>query len=85
MAVKRTDRRRRGGKKKIKLDGAMCSRIKTLLMDYLSPEQISGRLKLELGVEISHETIYRHIWADKRKGGVLYKQLRSQGKRYRKR
>ncbi len=85
LAVKRTDRRRRGAKKKIKLDGAMCSMIKTLLMDYLSPEQISGRLKLELGVEISHETIYRHIWEDKRKGGVLYKQLRSQGKRYRKR
>lgn len=85
LAVKRNDRRRRSAKKKIKLDSAMCSMIKTLLMDYLSPEQISGRLKLELGVEISHETIYRYIWEEKRKGGVLYKQLRSQGKRYRRR
>jgi len=36
----------------------MCSRINNLLEDYLRPEQISGRLKLELGVEISHESIY---------------------------
>lgn len=85
LAVKRTERRRRGAKKRIKLDSVMCSIIRSLLMDYLSPEQISGRLKLELGVEVSHETIYRYIWEDKRKGGVLYKQLRSQGKRYRKR
>ena len=56
LAIKRTDRRRRGAKKHIKLDTAMCSMIKNLLGVYLSPEQISGRLLLELGVEISHET-----------------------------
>jgi len=32
-----------------------------LLAEYFSPEQISGRLKLELGVEISHETICRGV------------------------
>ena len=57
--------------------------IKGLLEDYLSPEQISGRLLLEKGVKISHETIYRHIWKDKEDGGVLYKLLRTQGKKYR--
>lgn len=46
-----------------------------------SPEQISGRLKIE-GTNISHETIYKHIWGDKRKGGSLYKHLRHSGKKY---
>jgi len=85
LAVKRTDRRRRGAKKKIKLDVPMQSMIRSLLGEYYSPEQISGRLKLALGVEISHETIYKHIWGDKQSGGDLYKFLRTQGKRYRKR
>jgi len=85
LAVSRTDRRRREAKKSEKLDSAMCSMIRNLLTDYLSPEQISGRLKLELGIEISHETIYRYIRSDKKSGGSLYKYLRSRGKAYRKR
>jgi IS30 family transposase len=47
-----------------------------------SPEQISGRLKIERATRISHETIYKHIWSDKRKGGFLYKHLRHHGKKY---
>jgi IS30 family transposase len=35
-----------------------------------SPEQIAQK------VGISHETIYRHIYADKAAGGQLYQQLR---------
>ncbi len=46
-----------------------------------SPEQISGRLKKE-GISISHESIYKHIWQDKKCGGFLYKQLRHSGKKY---
>ena len=57
--------------------------IRNLLADYLSPEQISGRLKLELGVKISHETIYRYIWGDKKSGGELYKFLRTKGNKSR--
>jgi len=83
LAVKRTDRRRRGAKKRIKLDVPMQSIIKGLLSEYYSPEQISGRLKLALGAEISHETIYKHIWEDKKSGGDLHNFLRSKGKRYR--
>ena len=52
LAVSRTVRRRREAKKSEKLDFAMCSMIKNLLSKYLSPEQISGRLKSELGIEI---------------------------------
>ena len=85
VAVKKTDKRRQEAKKSKKLDVAMCSMIKGLLEDYLSPEQISGRLLLEKRVKISHETIYRHVWKDKSDDGTLYKLLRTQGKKYRSR
>ena len=49
-----------------------------------SPVQISGRLKRQ-GINISHETIYKYIWWNKRLGGVLYKELRRHGKKYNKR
>jgi IS30 family transposase len=40
-----------------------------------SPEQIADQ------VGISHETIYRHVYADKAAGGSLWEQLRCQKKR----
>jgi len=58
--------------------------IEKKLQEKWSPEQIAGRLKLE-GIYISHESIYRHIWADKKAGGTLYKHLRHAGKKYNKR
>jgi IS30 family transposase len=36
-------------------------------------------------LQISHESIYRHIWRDKRRGGARYKWLRQAGKKRRKR
>ena len=33
-----------------------------LLKKQFSPDQISGRLKLESTLSISHETIYKYIW-----------------------
>ena len=50
-----------------------------------SPEQISGRLKKDGALHISHESIYRYIWRDKRRGGTRYKLLRQAGKKRRKR
>ena len=44
----------------------------------LSPEQVANRLEREGGLQISPETIYRHIYADKRNGGDMHKHLRSQ-------
>lgn len=46
-----------------------------------SPEQVSGWQKKQTGRSISHEWIYRHILADKRSGGDLYKHLRCQKRR----
>jgi IS30 family transposase len=47
----------------------------TCLHKKWSPEQIADQ------VGISHETIYRHVYADKAAGGNLYQQLRCQKKR----
>lgn len=52
----------------------------------LSPQQAVNRLSLEkkAPLKISHETIYRRIYADQKRGGDLVKHLRGQ-KPYRKR
>ena len=50
-----------------------------------SPEQVSGYLREEDLLSISHETIYLHVWRDKRSGGDLYLHLRQAGKKRRKR
>jgi IS30 family transposase len=59
-------------------------RVDSLLKQRWSPEQIAGRFALESGQSISHETIYRHVWRDKRAGGQLYTHLRCAQKRRRK-
>jgi len=45
-----------------------------------SPEQISGRMALENLRPVSHETIYRYIYHNKRSGGKLYLFLRHKNK-----
>jgi IS30 family transposase len=50
-----------------------------------SPEQVSGFLRDEGILSISHEAIYVHVWADKRAGGDLWTHMRQATKRRRKR
>ena len=50
-----------------------------------SPEQVSGFLRVEGILSISHETIYVHVWHDKTEGGDLWTHLRQAGKKKRKR
>ena len=52
--------------------------VERLIRQDLSPEQVAARLELEGGLQISHEAIYQHVYADKRKGGELCQHLRSQ-------
>ena len=54
--------------------------VELLLRQQWSPEQITGRLKLERQRAVSHERIYLYIYADKRRGGSLHRHLRSQKK-----
>lgn len=59
--------------------------VEEKLREFWSPEQISIRFR-ELDIfEISHETIYRYIWNDKKHGGDLYLCLRQAYKLRRKR
>lgn len=60
------------------------ARVDALLEQRWSPEQIAGRLAFKQLLSISHETIYRHVWRDKRSGGKLYTHLRCAQKRRRK-
>jgi transposase, IS30 family len=55
--------------------------IESLVRQQWSPEQISGRLRLEQQQSVSHESIYQRIYADKARGGTLYRNLRCQKKR----
>ncbi len=50
-----------------------------------SPEQIAGSLGKSGSLSMSHETIYRHVWLDRSKGGSLYRHLRQATKKRRKR
>ena len=64
----------------------MTSKIKTYIKSKLkedwSPEQIAGRMKIDNGLTICHETIYRYIYYNKLRGGRLYKHLRHKNKKY---
>jgi len=61
------------------------TRVQTLVREDWSPEQIAGRLRADQELAISHETIYRYLWADKHAGGTLYRHLRGARKQRRKR
>jgi IS30 family transposase len=50
------------------MTSAVIDLIEAKLSINWSPEQISGWLKQEQGLAISHERIYQHIWADKLNG-----------------
>ena len=41
-----------------------------------SPDEISNRGKLDHKIDVSHETIYKYVYDDKKNGGVLYGFLR---------
>jgi len=60
-------------------------RIRALLREDWSPEQVAGWLRRHRELAISHETIYRYVWADQRAGGTLYQHLRGARKQRRKR
>jgi IS30 family transposase len=77
-------RRRHREKDKRQVSRETFDTVDELLKEYWSPEQISGRLKLEGKTSVSHETIYLYVYRDKHKGGELYKYLRRRH-RYRKR
>ena len=84
VAQEKTNGRRCRSRRNSQFSVEQWALIKQLLREGLSPEQISGRLRLEGRLNISLETIYRHIRRDKCQGGQLFRLLR-QPARWRKR
>ena len=85
LAQRKAEKRKANKRHKEVFTAPMQLRVKRLLERGFSPEQIAGRSKVEGKAIVSHETIYRWIWEDKRSGGTLHKHLRRQGRKYAKR
>jgi len=80
-----TQKRHTDKPKAIKMDDTVKRVIIPLIENKWSPEQISGRLKLEGKPSVSHETIYRFLLEDRASSGKLYLHLRHKSKTHRKR
>jgi IS30 family transposase len=55
--------------------------VAALIREDFSPEQVSGWLARHALFRISTESIYLHVWRDKRRGGTLWRHLRQPLKR----
>jgi IS30 family transposase len=84
-AQERTNGRRSRSRRNLRFSTQDFMLVDELLCRQWSPEQVSGHLRRTAQLAISHETIYRHVWRDKRTGGLLYFHLRGARKRRRKR
>jgi transposase, IS30 family len=79
-AAKRVHQRRVDkGERSQKVRGQLKKLVEQKLRMSWSPEQISGRLWLESGIHLSHETIYQHVLRDSRRQGFLRYCLRFGG------
>jgi IS30 family transposase len=85
QARKKAQERRDNSVRALKMTESMIARVEHKLAEKWSPEQISGWLLKEHHEKLSHESIYQHIWENKRAGGELYTHLRRQGRKYQKR
>jgi len=84
-AVEKASGRKRRSRRNWRYGAAEFAPIEAMIREELSPEQIVGRSQREGQRVMSHETIYRWIWRDKRCGGTLWQHLRGARKRRRKR
>jgi transposase, IS30 family len=67
------------GERSRKIQGPLRELVEAKLRQSWSPEQISGRFRLETGTRVSHETIYQHVLRDSKQGGKLRYCLRFGG------
>jgi IS30 family transposase len=78
-----TERRRAASTRSKRLTVLVVAHIKEKIKLKWSPKQIAGFFKIK-GEPISKQSIYKIVWDDKKKGGLLYLNLRHRGKRYNK-
>jgi IS30 family transposase len=83
-AVEYSNGRRRRCRKKSQFGPEAWRRVLELLHQDWSPEQISGHLRANRTLWISHETIYRYVKRDRKRGGLLFQHLRFWKKKWRK-
>lgn len=72
----------------LKMHPNVIAYIESKLQLQWAPQQIASTMKADPdgpGLAVSHETIYRYVWDDKRTGGAWYAQLRHGQKKRRKR
>jgi transposase, IS30 family len=80
-AIERTNGRRSRSRRNQRFTLEELHRVEALLRQQWSPEQVAGFLRKEQLLRISHETIYRHVWHDRRCGGTLHQHMRGARKR----
>ena len=84
-AQERTNGRRSRSRRNQRFTPEDFALVDGLLCRQWSPEQVAGHLARLGLLSISHETIYRHVWRDKKEGGALHTHLRGARKKRRKR
>ena len=72
---------RKQAKVRPSIDGSTWAFVERLICKEWSPEQISGWMKTNLKISISHEWIYQYVLKDKLAGGSLSLHLRCKKKR----
>lgn len=85
VAVERTNGRRSRSRRNRRFSRVDFARVAMMLARRWSPEQVAGYMRRTGELRISHETIYRYIWQDRRAGGRLYQYLRVAHRQRRKR
>ena len=84
LAQRKYESRKQEKPKAIRFTEEVKAYVEAKLEKKWSPEQISSTMTQECGHKVSHERIYQHIIEDKKKGGLLHKNLRRR-KKYKKR
>jgi IS30 family transposase len=84
-AEEQANGRRSRSRRNRRFKGSDWRRVESLLRRDWSPEQAAGYLARSQDLSISHETIYRYVWADRAQGGDLHGHLRCSPKKRRKR
>jgi len=79
-ADRKSRKRRQEARKHITFTENIQAKVNALILLDFSPEQISGRLKREKQLSISHERIYQYLREDRASGGHLWKSLRHSNK-----
>jgi IS30 family transposase len=78
-----SDKRKVASRNARRIPSELWQQVQQLLALGLSPAQVSGRLESQFGLQVSHESIYLHIYGQIRLQGRVIAQLRCRHKKRR--